>query len=119
MRDDSQYPNNQRYITDWLKSVTDYLNAKTGLKEMKIRSHKKLIMGHVNINSVRARKLEIDKFDSLGYMLDKNIAMFLISETKLHDSFLSAQFKIEGFTIPYRYERNDKGVGHSITFIVM
>ena len=43
-------------------------------------------------------------------MLDKNIDIFLISETKLDDSFLSAQFKIEGFTTSYRYE-SDKGGG--------
>ena len=42
-------------------------------------------------------------------MPDKNVDIFLISETKLDDSFPSAQFKIEGFTTPYRYDRNDKG----------
>ena len=57
---------------------------KLGLKEMKIRSLDKLIFGHVNINSIRK------KFDSLIYMLDKNIDMFLISETNLGDSFPSA-----------------------------
>ena len=44
-------------------------------------------------------------------MLDKNTDTFLISDTKLDDSFLSAQFKIEGFITPYRYDRNDKGGG--------
>ena len=72
---------------------------------MKIRSPDKLILGHVNINSIR------NKFDSLIYMLDKNIDIFLTSETKLYDSFPSAPFKIEGFTTPYRYDRNDKGGG--------
>ena len=72
---------------------------------MKIRSPDKLILGHVNINSIR------NKFDSLIYMLDKNTDTFLISDTKLDDSFLSAQFKIEGFITPYRYDRNDKGGG--------
>ena len=72
---------------------------------MKIRSPDELILGHVNINSIR------NKFDSLIYMLDKNTDTFLISDTKLDDSFLSAQFKIEGFITPYRYDRNDKGGG--------
>ena len=44
-------------------------------------------------------------------MLDKNVDIFLISETKLDDSFPLVQFKIEGFTTPYRYDRNDKGGG--------
>ena len=34
-----------------------------------------------------------------------------ILKTKLDDSFPSTQFKIEGFTTPYRYDRNDKGGG--------
>ena len=62
-------------------------------------------MGHVNINSIR------NKFDSLIYTLGKNVDIFLISETKLDDSFHSVQFKIEGFTTPYRDDSNDKGGG--------
>ena len=47
------------------------------------------------------------------YKLDKTIGTFLISETKLDDSFPLVQFRIEGFTPPppYRYGRNDKGGG--------
>ena len=86
MRDDSQYLNNQCNITDRSKSVTDFLNAKIGLKEMKIRSPDKLILGYVNINSIR------NKFDSLAYMLDKIVDIYLISETKLDDSFPLPQF---------------------------
>ena len=56
------------------------MDAKTGLKEMKVRSSDKLILRHININSVR------NKFDSLTYMLEKNVHIFLISETKLDDS---------------------------------
>ena len=62
-------------------------------------------MCHVNINSIR------NKFDSLIYTLGKNVDIFLISETKLDDSFHSVQFKIEGFTTPYRDDGNDKGGG--------
>ena len=102
LRDDSQHLNNQPNIAHQSKPVTDVLDAKTGPKKIKIRSPDKLILGHVNINSIR------NKFHSLIYILDKNIAIFLISETKLDDSFSSAQFKIEGFTTLYRYNRNHK-----------
>ena len=54
---------------------------------MKIRSPDKLILGHVNINSIR------NKFDSLIYMLDKNIDTFLISETKLEIHSLRPNLK--------------------------
>ena len=70
---------------------------------MKIRSPDKLILGYVNINSIR------NKFDSLAYMLDKIVNIYLISETKLDDSFPLPQFKVLGFTTSYRYNRTDKG----------
>ena len=35
----------------------------------------------------------------------------MISETKLDDSFPSAQFLIKGFSAPYRLDRNSKGGG--------
>ena len=44
-------------------------------------------------------------------MLDKYIDISFFSETKLDDSFLSAQFKTVGFTNPYRYDRKNKGDG--------
>ena len=69
---------------------------------MKIRSTDKLILGNVNIYSIR------NKFDSLVYVLDKNVDIFLSSEAKLDNLFPSPQFKIEGFTTPYIYDRNDK-----------
>ena len=103
LRDDSQYVNNQCNITDRSKSVTDFLGAKIGLKEMKIRSPDNLTFGHVNKNSIR------NKSDSLRYMPDKNVNIPFISVTKLDDSFLLIQFKIEDFNTPYKYDRNDKG----------
>ena len=35
----------------------------------------------------------------------------MLSETKLDDSFTSAQFSIKGFFVPHRLDRNDKGGG--------
>ena len=46
LRDDSQYLNKK----DRSKSATDFLDAKIGLKEMKIRLPDELILGRVNIN---------------------------------------------------------------------
>ena len=56
---------------------------------MKIPLSDKLILGHVNINSTRS------KTDTLVYVLDKNVDVFLISETKLDNYFSLTQFKIE------------------------
>ena len=74
-------------MTDWSKSVSDFLNAKIWLKEKKNRSPDKLILGHVSINSIK------NKCYSLVYMLDKKVNIFLISETKLDESSLGPTLK--------------------------
>ena len=74
-----------------------------GLKEIKIHSPDKLILVHLNTSSVR------NKFEALTYIIDNNIDLLLISETKLDDSFPTAQFQTKGFSVPYRYDRNGKG----------
>ena len=81
------------------------LDAKSRLKEMKALSSDKLILGHTNINSIR------NKFEALKFIIDNNLDMFLISETKLDDSFPTVQFLIKGFSAPYRFDRNSKGGG--------
>ena len=65
-------------------------------KKIKIQSPDILISGYLNINSVR------NKFEALTYIIDNNINLLLISETKLDDSFPSAQFQMKGFSVPYR-----------------
>ena len=81
------------------------LDAKSRLKEMKTQSSHKLILGNLKINSIR------NKFEALKFIIDNNIDIFLISEIKLDDSFPSAQFLINGFGAPYRFDRNSKGGG--------
>ena len=75
----------------WQKSPSSLskigaLDAKSRLKEMKAQSSDKLILGHLNINSIQ------NKFEARKFIIDNNIDIFLISETKLDDSFPSAQF---------------------------
>ena len=83
--------------------VTD---AKIDLQEMKQNSSDKLSLGHVNINSIR------NKFDAFTYIIGYNIDIILISETKIDDTFPTAQFFIiKGFSAPYRQDRNRLGGG--------
>ena len=81
------------------------LDAKSRLKEKKAQSSDKLILGYLNVNSIR------NKFEALKFIIDNNIDIFLISETKLYDSFPTTQFLIKGFSAPYRFDRNSKGGG--------
>ena len=64
----------------------NFTDAKVGLQGMKSKSPDKLIVGHLNINSIR------NKFDALSLIVKNNVDILMISETKLDDSFLTAQF---------------------------
>ena len=77
---------------------------------MKIQCPEKIIAGHLNINSIR------NKFDVLSSIIDTNIDILLISETKLDHSFSLAQFRLKGFCIPYRLDRNSKEDGLFLYF---
>ena len=74
-----------------------FTNARVGLQEMKSKCPDKLIMGHLNINSIR------NKFDALSVIVRNNVDILMISETK--------QFLFHGFIAPYRLDRNSKGGG--------
>ena len=72
---------------------------------MKRNFRDKLILSHVNINSIR------NKFDALSYIIGNNIDIILISETKIDDTFSRAQLFIKGFSASYRQDRNRLGGG--------
>ena len=65
----------------------------------------KLIFGHLNINSLR------NKFDLFSEQVKGSIDILMVSETKLDDGFPEAQFLIEGFHSPFRFDRNSNGGG--------
>ena len=51
-------------------------------------------------------------------MINGNIDIFMISETKLDETFPAAQFSLQGFCDLYRFDRNSNGDGimFNITF---
>ena len=59
----------------------------------------------MNINSSR------NKFQCLKYIVGENIDISLISESKLNESFPDEQFFMNGFQLPFRVDRTDKGGG--------
>ena len=87
--------NNQGQVTKKVSVDSVITNAKIGVRRMKIQFPDKLIIAHLNINSIR------NKFDSLSFMIENNVDILLISETKLDNLFPSSQFNICGFTMPY------------------
>ena len=65
----------------------------------------RLFFAQLNINSLR------HKFESLQHIINKNIDVLLISETKTDSSFSSVQFHLEGYVTPYRLNINGNGGG--------
>ena len=79
--------------------------SKDHIKQIKCNHPKNIVLGHLNINSIR------NKFECLKYIVGKNIDILLISETKLDESFPESQFIMDGFQLPFTEHRNDKGGG--------
>ena len=59
----------------------EFNDAKIGLKVMKENSLNKIIVGHLNINYFR------NKFEALQFIINRNLDVILVSETKLDDQF--------------------------------
>ena len=75
------------------------------LKALCLKNFIKLTIAHSNINSLR------NKFEFLISLIKDNIDVLMISDTKLDQSFPTTQFMINGFSAPFRLDRNDKGGG--------
>ena len=74
------------------------------LKDIRHKNLGKIVIGHLNINSVR------QKFNSLIEITTGNIDILMISEIKLDETFPKGQFLI-GFSESYRLDRNSKESG--------
>ena len=75
------------------------------LKALHLKSVNKMIIAYLNKNSLR------NKFEILIFLIKDNTDVLMISETKLDQGFPTNQFMINGFSAPFRLDRNDKGSG--------
>ena len=75
------------------------------LKSYRVKNVGKIIIATLNINSIR------NKLEQLKMLISGNIDVLVVTETKLDDSFPTAQFFIEGFSPPFRLDRNRYGGG--------
>ena len=75
------------------------------LNNIRISNANKLIIGQLNINSLR------NKFDALKTIISGKIDILVITESKLDESFPTNQFLIYGFSLPFRRYRDLNGGG--------
>ena len=80
-------------------------NANGILRKLRIKNVNRVIIGSLNINSLP------NKFEQLKEIIGKSLDILTIQETKLDSSFPPQQFIIEGYSEPYRLDRNRDGGG--------
>ena len=77
-------------------------NENNVLKNLRLKNLNKVIICHININSLR------NKFELLTEMVRDKVDLLMISETKLDSSFPNAQFYMKSYSKPYRLDRNSQ-----------
>ena len=100
---DTDFQNEESFLLDQSTSSTliHKLNLYTysNIENIRSKNSDRFIIAQLNIDSLRK------KFDSLVEILHNNVAILLISETKINSSLPTPQFKIEGYTT-HRLGRN-------------
>ena len=62
------------------------------LKQLRNQNPHRIIIGHLNINSIR------NTFESLVRFVGNSLDILMVSETKIDDTFPESQFLIEGYS---------------------
>ena len=88
----------------------DNSNPLRYLRNLTLNNFGKIIIGHLNVNSVR------NTLNVLKSMTKGNIDILVLSVTKIDNSFPVNQFSMDGYNLPYRPDRNQKGGGLLVYF---
>ena len=84
-------------------------NSTDSIRKLKLSNPHKVILGHLNINSLR------NKFESIAYVMQGTFDIFLLSETKIDESFPDKQFCLNNYRI---FRRNRNRYGGEVMFYV-
>ena len=87
------------------KSPANLINNSSNLHQVRINNPSRIIFSQININSIR------NKFEQLIYIVNNEIDILMVSETKLDDTFPTSQFLMQGYLTPFRKDRTTKGDG--------
>ena len=98
---------NEKYLSDNFFKNEDVNDQDVSriLKDIRVTNLNRIIIGHLNVNSFA------EKIDSLKVIIPGNIDVMVIGESKLDDSYPNSQFLIDGFSEPFRLDRNVNGGG--------
>ena len=79
--------------------------SERSLKIIRTKNPNRIALAHLDINSLR------NKFDVVTDQISGNVDVMVFSKTKLDDSFPESQFKIPGYSSPFRLDRDMNGGG--------
>ena len=85
--------------------MTSDNDSERALRLNRLKYSKNIIFSHLNINSIR------NKFDSVRAAIRNYVDIFIAAETKINESFPTAQFANDGFHKPLRLDATDKSGG--------
>ena len=88
-----------------ISSVDESCDTPLLLRNLKLKNANRLILGHLNINSI------VGKFDHFKVLIENNIDILVLRETKIDARFPNAQYRIDEFSAPFRLDRNRFGGG--------
>ncbi len=100
-----EIPNSFHGERDGGTNVIDTEDPKTVLNKLRTKNSERIIIGHLNINHLE------NKFEPLVSLVKDRLDIFLLSETKIDESFPPGQFTIEGYAKPFRRDRDKCGGG--------
>ena len=83
----------------FMKSDND---SEIALRLNRSKYSKNIALSYLNINPIR------NKFDSVRVAIVNYVDIFIEAETKINESFPTAQFAIDGFHKPLRLNATDK-----------
>ena len=77
-------------------------NRIDSIRQLKLSNPHKIILGHLNINTLR------NKFESIADVIQGTFDIFLLSEIKIDESVPDKQFRLNNYKI-FRKDRNRYG----------
>ena len=101
---------NSKPLNNSKSLLNDQQNLGSNLHRFRIENPSRIICGKIKINSIR------NKFYLLNNIIKNEIDIFMISETKIDNSFPIPQFTMTGNSIPFRLDWTSH-VGEIILFV--
>ena len=88
---------NSKISNNQLNAIKE--NLIDSIRKLKLSNHHKVILGHLNVNSLW------NKFESIAVVIQVTLDIFLLSETKTDESLPDEHFCLNNFKI-FRKDRN-------------